>query len=49
MSDASQDPADEGMIRVVYLHDILLVRRSLETKSVDGIKADDGSTLADGE
>ncbi len=47
--DGHKDPADDSMIRFIDLNDILLVRRNPDTKSVDGIKANGGATLADAE
>ncbi len=47
--DKQQNTADDGIIRVVYLEDVLFVRRSPDSKSVDSAKADGGATLADGE
>ncbi len=47
--DGQHDPADDDTIRVVYLDDVLFVRRGPDTKSVDSVKADGGATLADGE
>ncbi len=47
--EGQHDTADDGMIRVKYLDDVLFVRRGPESKSVDSIKADCGAALADGE
>jgi hypothetical protein len=40
---------DDGIIRVVYLDDVLFVRRGPEAKDVHRSKAHGGAALADGE
>jgi len=47
--DRQNDSADDGIIRVVYLDDVLFVRRGPEAKGGDSSKADGGAALADGE
>ncbi len=47
--DGQHDPADDGIIRVVYIDDVLFVKRGPEAKGVDSSKADGGAALADGE
>jgi hypothetical protein len=47
--DGQHDSADDGIIRVVYLDDVLFVRCSPEAKDIDSSKADGGAALADRE
>ncbi len=47
--DGQQYTADNGIIRVVYLDDVLFVRRFPDSKSVDSVKADGGAALTGGE
>jgi hypothetical protein len=47
--DGQHNTEDNGYIRVMYLDDVLFVRRGPDSISVDSIKADGGAALTDGE
>jgi hypothetical protein len=47
--DGKRDSADDAIVRVVYLDDVLFVRRGPDAKGVDSSKTDGGAALADGE
>jgi hypothetical protein len=47
--EGQPDSVDDGIIRVVYLDDVLFIRRGPEAKDEHRSKADGGADLADGE